>query len=61
MFMKIGVVGSGSWGTALAHLLNQNGHTVTLWGNKKDDIIQMQKTRENKNFLPGIKLDEGLK
>lgn len=59
--MKIGVVGAGSWGTALAYLLNQNGHSVALWGYDKNEIVSMQNNRENKKFLPGIKLNENLK
>ena len=59
--MKIGVVGAGSWGTALAYLLNQNGHNVTIWGYNKDEITDLDKSRENKKFLPGIILPESLK
>ena len=35
---KIGVVGAGSWGTALAILLDNNGHEVTTWSRKEEDI-----------------------
>lgn len=58
--MKIGVVGSGSWGTALAYLLDKNGHNVTLWGNDKDEIISIDENRENKKFLSGVKLNKSL-
>lgn len=58
--MKIGVVGSGSWGTALAYLLDKNGHNVTLWGNDKNDIISIDENRENIKFLPNVKLNKSL-
>lgn len=58
--MDIGVVGAGSFGTALACLLIKNGHNVTLWGYDKEDIINMQNTRENKKFLEGVLLDLNL-
>ncbi len=59
--MKIGVVGAGSWGTALAYLLNKNGHNVTIWGFDKNEVIDLNNDRENKRFLPGVKLPESLK
>lgn len=58
--MKIGIVGSGSWGTALAFLLNKNGHTVTLWGNNKDDILSIIHSRKNLKYLPDITLDNSI-
>lgn len=36
--MKIGVLGAGSWGTALAVLLHENGHEVTLWSIDKREV-----------------------
>ncbi len=59
--MKIGIVGAGSWGTALAYLLNKNGHKVTLWGYDKYEIIEIQEKRENKRFLPDVILSPNLK
>ena len=58
--MKVCVVGSGAWGTALAIRLHQNGHDVTVWTFEKDLIEQMEATRVNPR-LPGAKLPEGLK
>ncbi len=58
--MKIGVVGAGSWGTALAQLLATNGHQVTLWAYESDLVARMRKTRENDLYLPGIPLHEKL-
>ena len=57
--MKIAVVGSGAWGTALAIRLHLNGHHVTLWTYETDLIPQMEETRVNPR-LPGAVLPEGM-
>ena len=57
--MKIAVLGSGGWGTALAMLLLENGHQVTLWSYLKEESEVLRNTGENP-FLPGVKLPEGL-
>ena len=57
--MKITVVGSGGWGTALAMLLAENGHTVTLWSYLEEESRRLQQTRENP-LLPGVTLPESL-
>ncbi|MBE7052293.1 MAG: NAD(P)H-dependent glycerol-3-phosphate dehydrogenase [Ruminococcaceae bacterium] len=57
---KIAVVGSGSWGTAAAVHLNKNGHDVTLWSWLDDERKRLQSDLENKEFLPGIKLDSNI-
>jgi glycerol-3-phosphate dehydrogenase (NAD(P)+) len=58
---RLGVVGAGSWGTALAHLLATKGYTVDHWVFEEDICAQMRAERENKPFLPGIRLSENLK
>ena len=58
--MKVCVVGSGAWGTALAIRLHKNGHDVTVWTFEKDLIPEMEATRRNPR-LPGAVLAEGLK
>ena len=58
--MKIGVIGAGSWGTALASMLAGNGYAVTLWAYEKDLVERMKKTRENDLFLPGFSLPSNL-
>ena len=58
--MKVAVVGSGAWGTALAIRLCKNGHDVTMWTFEKELIPQMEQERLNIR-LPGAKLPEGLK
>ena len=59
--MNIGVIGAGSWGTALADLLARIGHQVTLWAYESDLVVRMRKTRETDVFLPDICLHEDLK
>lgn len=50
----IAVLGAGSWGTALAILIARNGHQVTLWGQPRDHMAGLAKSRENKRHLPGM-------
>jgi glycerol-3-phosphate dehydrogenase (NAD(P)+) len=52
--MKITVIGTGGWGTALAVLLHGNGHQVTLWGRLMEEVAPILGDRENKMFLPGV-------
>lgn len=52
--MKITVVGTGGWGTALALLLHGNQHQVTLWGRLPEEVNPILESRENKLFLPGV-------
>jgi glycerol-3-phosphate dehydrogenase (NAD(P)+) len=54
--MKITVIGTGGWGTALAVLLHGNGHRVTLWGRLPEEVEPILATRENKMLLPGVKV-----
>ena len=58
--MKVSVVGSGAWGTALAIRLHKNGHDVTMWNHRADRAAQMAATRRNPR-LPGAVLPEGMK
>ncbi len=57
--MNITVLGSGGWGTALALLLLENGHSVTLWSYKEEESAALREKRENP-VLPGVPLPEGL-
>lgn len=58
--MKIGVIGAGSWGTALAVLLENKGFDVAVTGRNKDHLRAMRNERENTKYLPGVKLGEGM-
>ncbi len=55
---KIGVIGAGSWGTALAWLLANNGHEVTLWSVMEDEVKMLNEKREHISKLPGVKLQD---
>ena len=57
--MKITVLGSGGWGTALSILLHDNGHRVTLWSYEAQEAEVMRTTRENP-MLKGVLLPEGI-
>lgn len=54
--MKIAVIGSGSWGTAMAMLLAKKDNSVYLWSWIQEETDRLNSDRENKEFLPGIKL-----
>ena len=53
---KTAILGAGAWGTALAWLWGKDGRPISLWGHNGPRIARMQKTRENSDYLPGIKL-----
>lgn len=55
---KVSVIGAGSWGTALAVLLNGNGHEVTIWSFLESEARMLKEEREQKDKLPGVKVSE---
>ena len=55
---KVTVIGSGSWGTALAVLLDGNGHDVTLWSFLEEEVRMLREEREQKDKLPGVRISE---
>jgi glycerol-3-phosphate dehydrogenase (NAD(P)+) len=57
----IGVIGAGGWGTALAKLLCEKGHEVTLWCHGEESYREIQQKKENLSYLPGISLPPALK
>ena len=57
---KVGILGAGSWGTALSMLLYNNGHDVTVWSIDKKEVEMLQSEREHKSKLPGVKLPEDM-
>lgn len=58
--MQIAVLGSGSWGTALAIQLARAGNSIRLWSRSSQMAYQMQQDRENKRYLPGIELPSSI-
>ena len=59
--MNISVLSDGGWGTALAKVLCENRHTVTLWGPFPDYLAEMARTRRNEKFLKGVELPPELR
>lgn len=57
---KISIIGAGAWGTALAQAIAMKGRKVTLWAREDKVIKDIAETRENVDFLPGIKLHEDI-
>ncbi len=57
---QIGVIGAGSWGTALANLLAVKGYKVDLWAYEEEVVQDIISHRENKMFLPDIALSPNL-
>lgn len=58
--IKIGIMGAGSWGTALAILLHNNGHDVTVWSIDKTEVEMLSAKREHESKLPGVKIPESI-
>lgn len=56
--MKVSVLGAGSWGTALAVLLCDNGHEVTLWSIDKREVAMIDEKREQVEKLPGVMIPD---
>ncbi len=59
--LEVGVLGAGSWGTALAKLLADSGHVVTLWGRSAEAMRQMDQARENTTYLKGVRFPDRLR
>lgn len=56
----VAVLGAGSWGTALALALTRNGCRTRLWGHRPEHVECLARDRENRRYLPGVKLPAGL-
>jgi glycerol-3-phosphate dehydrogenase (NAD(P)+) len=57
---KTAILGAGAWGTALAWLWGKDGRQISLWGHNAGRVMRMQKTRENRDYLPGVELPESV-
>lgn len=58
---KVGVIGAGAWGIALAIVLKNNGNDVTIWSKLENEVNMLKNDRENSVSLPGIKIQEDIK
>jgi glycerol-3-phosphate dehydrogenase (NAD(P)+) len=58
---RTAIVGSGGWGTALAFLWSKQGNEITLWGHDPERAERVRSTRENAEYLPGVKLPESIR
>ena len=57
--MRIGIIGAGTWGMALARMLCVNGHDVIVWSALPEEIDELEKTRRQKN-LPDVVIPEAI-
>ncbi len=58
--MKIGIIGSGSWGTALAKILTDNDHAISWWVRSEKTIAQFRNRRHNPHYLSAVFFDTSL-
>ncbi|WNB93711.1 NAD(P)H-dependent glycerol-3-phosphate dehydrogenase [Bacillus sp. NEB1478] len=57
---KVAVLGAGSWGTALAIVLADNGHHVSLWGRREEQVQEINEEHRNERYLPGIGIPKNI-
>ena len=58
--MQVTVLGSGAWGTALALELNEGGHHVAVWGHNPNHVREINQSRSNPRYLPGLKIPDAI-
>jgi glycerol-3-phosphate dehydrogenase (NAD(P)+) len=58
--LKAGIIGSGSWATALAKILTDNGEQIMWWIRNEDTIRYMQQRHHNKHYLTSVYFDTNL-
>lgn len=59
--MKLGVIGAGAWGTALAQVASEAGRETLLWARESDVVLAINEHRENAAFLPGVHLNQAIR
>ena len=55
--MKYGILGSGSWGTAIAKILTDNGHSITMWNRSPEAVEKFSRLRHNPQYLTSVHFD----
>ncbi len=58
---RIGIIGAGAWGTALAQIAALAGNKTVIWAREKEVVNSINRERENRLFLPGITLDANIR
>ncbi len=58
--IKAAIIGDGGWGTAMAMVLHSSGKDAVIWGHDRAYIGEMRRTRQNRLFLPGVAIPEGI-
>ena len=58
---RIGVIGGGAFGTAMACAVRRSGHEVVLWALEPEVVAEINGQRRNTHFLPGVPLPEGIR
>ncbi len=61
MSKKIGIIGAGSWGIALAYVLSENGHDITVWTRSEASRDKLQAYHGNEDKLPGVRLKDSVR
>lgn len=57
---KVSVIGAGSWGTAIAFVLAENGHDCLLWARRQEQVDEINEQKTNQAYLPNIALPKNL-
>ncbi|MCE4957077.1 NAD(P)H-dependent glycerol-3-phosphate dehydrogenase [Macrococcoides caseolyticum] len=57
---NVSVIGTGSWGTALANVLADNGHNCLMWGKTRTTVEEINENKTNNKYLPGVALNQQL-
>ena len=57
---RVGIIGAGSWGTALSLVLANNGHSVEIWSIVENEIEMLKEKHEHIDKLPGVKLPDSI-